>query len=251
MAPTNKTPSLLPELRAYVANIENLPYDKLLGAAADAGWQTFIQQTDQTGQADGTVLVTFQVFVGRDDKFEPFDLVSVKVAPGPSPVSAVARRIAHDSLVPLFFGRYPSAPLQQPAEQINVRAPAAGDIVIPDDEQEYVDEGGPVLARPDVIDHMEPDGVPIFADLYEMGVASADVIAAVLDEVDEFLQRAQSVETINAMGLKNPMMIKFVKDLGTPEDSAALMDMITRRRNLVAPPVLTGAGRRRSAAQVN
>ncbi len=103
MAPA-KTPSFLPELRAFAQNIRDLPYDQLLGAAAEAGWLTQLQQTDAVGQSDGTVLVTFQVFVGREDKFEPYDLLSVKVAPGPGPVSAVARRIATESLVPLFFG---------------------------------------------------------------------------------------------------------------------------------------------------
>jgi hypothetical protein len=249
MAPAPKTPSLLPELRTLAANLAALPYDQLLPAAAEAGWQTQIQQVDATGQADGTVLVTFQVFVGKDDKFEPYDLLSVKVAPGPGPVSAVARRIALESLVPLFFGRYPqvAAPAQPAAQTIRTDDV---DIVLPDgeDEQEYVAENG--FAPPAVVDHFEPDGVPIFVDLYALGDPSSDVITAVLDAVDDFLERAQSVETINAMGTKNPMMIKFIKDLGTPEDSAALMDMITRRRNLVAPPVLSNA-RRRSAAAAN
>ena len=248
MAPAPKTPSLLPELRTLARNIKDLPYDQLLPAAADAGWQTQIQQVEAQGQADGTVLVTFQVFVGKDDKFEPYDLLSVKVAPGPGPVSAVARRIALESLVPLFFGRYPqvAAPAQPAAQTIRTDDV---DIVLPDveEQQEYVNTPLPPI---EVVARHEPDGVPIFVDLYALGDPSAEVITAVLDAVDDFLERAQSVETINAMGTKNPMMIKFIKDLGTPEDSAALMDMITRRRNLVAPPVLSNA-RRRSAATAN
>lgn len=249
MAPAPKTPSLLPELRMFAANLSALPYDQLLPAAAEAGWLTQLQQVDATGQTDGTVLVTFQVFVGKEDRLEPYDLLSVKVAPGPGPVSAVARRIAAESLVPLFFGRYPQvASPAQPVTQ-TVRTDDV-DIVLPDDEQEYVVDDDPVVSKPAVIDHFEPDGVPIFVDLYASGAKSADLIEAVLDATDDFLERAQSVETINAMGTKNPMMIKFIKDLGTPEDSAALMDMITRRRNLVAPPVLSNA-RRRSSAQAN
>ncbi len=245
-----KTPSLLPELRTLAANLATLPYDQLLPAAAEAGWLTQLQQVDAQGQTDGTVLVTFQVFVGKDDRFEPYDLLSVKVAPGPGPVTAVARRIANESLVPLFFGRYPQvAPAQQPAQTVRTDDV---DIVLPGetDGGEYVDTD-PVGRSPiEVVDHFEPDGVPIFVDLYALGDPSNVVIQEVLDATDDFLERAQSVETINAMGTKNPMMIKFIKDLGTPEDSAALMDMITRRRNLVAPPVLSNA-RRRTAAQAN
>jgi len=249
MAPAPKTPSLLPELRTLAQNIKDLPYDQLLPAAAEAGWLTQLQQVQAEGQPDGTVLVTFQVFVGKEDRLEPYDLLSVKVAPGPGPVSAVARRIAAESLVPLFFGRYPQvAPPAQPVTQ-TIRTDDV-DIVLPDDEQEYVVDDDPVVSKPAVIDHFEPDGVPIFVDLYALGDPTTDVITAVLDAADDFLERAQSVETINAMGTKNPMMIKFIKDLGTPEDSAALMDMITRRRNLVAPPVLSNA-RRRSSAQAN
>lgn len=245
-----KTPTLLPELREFAKNLTALPYEQLLSAAADAGWQQFFQQIDAVGQSDGTVLVTFQVFVGKEDKFEPYDLLSVKVAPGPGPVSAVARRIANESLVPLFFGRYPqiAAPPPQSAQTQTIRTDDT-DIVLPEDEPdggEYVDNEPDPFNAPsiEVIARREPDGVPIFTDLYALGDPSNEVIQAVLDEVDNFLERAQSVETINAMGTKNPMMIKFVKDLGTPEDSQRLMDMITRRRNLVAPPVLSNARRR-------
>lgn len=248
MAAAPKISSFLPELRKFAENLNTVSYDALLSAARDAGWSYFLQQTEATGQSDGTVLVTFQVFVGKDDKFEPYDLLSVKVAPGPGPVSAVARRIALESLVPLFFGRYPqvAAPAQPAAQTIRTDDV---DIVLPDveEQQEYVNKPLPPI---EVVARHEPDGVPIFVDLYALGDPSSEVITAVLDAVDDFLERAQSVETINAMGTKNPMMIKFIKDLGTPEDSAALMDMITRRRNLVAPPVLSNA-RRRSAATAN
>lgn len=249
MAPA-KTPSFLPELRAFAQNIRDLPYDQLLGAAAEAGWLTQLQQVDAVGQSDGTVLVTFQVFVGRGDKFEPYDLLSVKVAPGPGPVSAVARRIATESLVPLFFGRYPVPMTNQ--KPVEVRTDDV-DIVLPETDDtggEYVDDGLSATPRIDVIARMEPDGVPIFVDLYSLGDPSAEVITAVLDEVDDFLERASSVEQINAMGMKNPEMIKFIKDLGRPEDAEKFKDMVDRRRNLVAPPVLSNA-RRRTSAQTN
>lgn len=247
MAPAKITNSFLPELRAFAANIASAPYEQLLPAAAEAGWQYATQQIEATGQADGTVLVTFQVLVGKEDRLEPYDLLSVKVAPGPGPVTAVARRIALESLVPLFFGRYPAA--VQPVQH-TVQADDR-DIVIPDadeDQQEYVPGTLPAL---EVVDHLEPDGVPIFTDLYSLGARSADVIEAVLDEVENFLARAQSVETINAMGSKNPMMIKFLKDLGDAGDIEKFMKLVNDRRTLVAPPVLSNARRRVAAEKAN
>lgn len=243
-----KTPYAFPEMREFAKNVSGLPYDQLMPAAAEAGWDYTMQQTEAVGLADGSVLVTFQVFVGKEGKFEPFDLLTIRTTA--APVSVSARLTAVQSLPYLFFGRLPPAPPAQAAEPINVRVPpnSSGDVVIPDDEpeQEYVPDTDP--APPEVVARHEPDGVPIFVDLYALGDPSSDVIAAVLDEVDDFLQRAASVETINAMGAKNPMMIKFVKDLGTEKDTAELMDMITRRRNMVAPPVLSNARRRVSGA---
>ncbi len=248
-APKTTTPSLLPELRAFAANLDAVPYDKLLQTAAEAGWQTFVQQVDAVGQTDGTVLVTFQVFVGKDDKLEPYDLLSVKVSPGPGPVSAVARKIVFEhSLVPLFFNRLPPPPAAAPAPVQTIKTDDT-DIVLPAEEEggEYVND--PVeAATPKVVERHEPDGVPIFVDLYALGDKTEHVIAAVLDEVDDFLQRAQSVETINAMGAKNPMMIKFLKDLGDAGDIEKFMRMVNDRRTLVAPPVLSNARRRSSAA---
>jgi hypothetical protein len=249
MAAASKVSSFLPDLRKFAANLSTVSYDALLNTAAEAGWQTFYQQVDAIGQTDGTVLVTFQVFVGREDKFDPFDMISVKVSPGPGPVSAVARRIAADSLVPLFFGRYPQvAPTTPPAPVQTARMDDV-DIVLKDDEQEYLEDQPAAPIR--VVDHLEPDGVPIFVDLYALGDPSADVIQSVLNTIDDFLERAQSVETINAMGAKNPMMIKFIKDLGTPEDSAEFMRMVETRRNMVKPPVLSNARRRVSAEKSN
>lgn len=245
MAP-NKPPSFLTELRAFAANLGEVPYEKLLATATEAGWEQFIQETGAVGQPDGCVLVTFQVFVGKEGRFEPFDQLSVKVSPGPGPVSAVARRIVFDSLVPLFFGRYPVAAAQL-APVTTVRTDDT-DIVLPaaDDGGEYVIEPPAPL---NVVARHEPDGVPIFADLYALGdpYTTKQVVEAVLDAVDDFLQRASSVEQINAMGIKNPLMIKFIADLGEKADSAELKEMIDRRRNEVAPPVLATTSRRRSS----
>lgn len=244
------TSALLTELNAFATNIGNLDYDKLLPTAAEAGWGYRLVEKSVLFTPQNHTLVTFDVLVGKDGTFEFFDTISITVPGGAGPTSLVARVQSTQTLIYLFFGRLPTQvapPVQQPAQTIRTDDV---DIVLPDDEQEYVVDDDPVVSKPAVIDHFEPDGVPIFVDLYASGAKSADLIEAVLDATDDFLERAQSVETINAMGTKNPMMIKFIKDLGTPEDSAALMDMITRRRNLVAPPVLSNA-RRRTAAAAN
>ena len=254
MAAANKAPSttFLAELDTFTSNLGPLDYSKLLPAAYEAGYRYRLAQKSVERIEHGA-LVTFDVLIGKTDvPLEFYDTISIAVE-NQSPVSLAARVRAIPTLIYLFFGRLPPAPEAQttapPAERTVEMRDA--DVVLEPQEEggEYV-PAAPPLAAPRVVDHMEPDGVPIFADLYALGNPSADVIAAVLDKVDDFLQRAQSVETINAMGVKNPMMIKFIKDLGTPEDSAELMDMITKRRNLVAPPVLSNA-RRRSAPAVN
>jgi len=242
------TSALLTELNAFATNIGDLPYDKLLPTAAEAGWGYRLVEKSVLFTPQNHTLVTFDVLVGKDGTFEFFDTISITVPGGAGPTSLVARVQSTQTLIYLFFGRLPpqvAPPAQQPAQTIRTDDV---DIVLPDDVQEYVPDT--VAAPPEVVARHEPDGVPIFVDLYALGDPSSEVITAVLDAADDFLERAQSVETINAMGTKNPMMIKFIKDLGTPEDSAALMDMITRRRNLVAPPVLSNA-RRRSSAQAN
>jgi hypothetical protein len=249
-AKTNTSP-MLAELRKFAANVIDLPYEHLLPTAAEAGWEYRLVQRDVVFTPLNEYMVTFDVLVGREGAFEPLDAVSVTIPASSGrpvyPVSLVARVQAMQTLIYLFFGRLPPQPA--PAEHVEVKAPTGGgDIVLPDDGGEYVDRGP---ADPiQVVASHEPDGVPIFVDLYALGDPSAEVIEAVLDEVDNFLERASSVETINAMGAKNPMMIKFIKDLGTPEDSAKFMDMVSRRRNLVAPPVLSNA-RRRSAQAAN
>lgn len=246
--PAAKAPFASPELREFARNVAGLPYDQLMPAAAEAGWDYTLQQTESVGLADGSVLVTFQVFVGKDGKFEPFDLLTVRTTA--APVSVSARLTAVQSLPYLFFGRLPPPPPTQQQPTQTIRTDDV-DIVLPADEpeQEYVEEP---TAPIKVVARTEPDGVPIFVDLYALGDPTEAVIDAVFEAVENFLERA-TFDQINAMGTKNPMMIKFVKDLGTEKDTAELMDMITRRRNLVAPPVLTGAGRRRQAnrAEVN
>jgi hypothetical protein len=92
-----------------------------------------------------------------------------------------------------------------------------------------------------VVERREPDGLPIFRDLYEVGPDEADstreIIAAVLEEVRTFLESA-SAEQVDALAIKNPELVTFVKDLGTPADSAELRTLVTARKAaLAAAPV--------------
>lgn len=269
MAPakTNSSP-MLAELRKFAVNVIDLPYEQLLPTAAEAGWEYRLVQRDVVFTPLNEYMVTFDVLVGREGTFEPLDAVSVTIPASSGrpvyPVSLVARVQALQTLIYLFFGRLPPQPA--PAEHVEVKAPAGNaDIVLPDEDApddggEYVDDEPLLPTSVKVIDHFEPDGVPIFVDLYPMNLPgleaisenlrTAAIISAVLDEVDDFLERASSVEQINAMGMKNPEMIKFIKDLGRPEDAEKFKDMVDRRRNLVAPPVLSNA-RRRTSAQTN
>lgn len=252
MAPAKTNSPLLAELRKFAANIGDLPYEKLLPTAAEAGWDYRLTQRDVAFTPLNEYMVTFDILVGREGAFEFLDAVSV-VIPSNSgrpvyPISLVARIQVLQTLIYMFFNRLPPAPVQQEPPVQTIRTDDT-DIVLPEDDGgEYVEDVTP--ERVNVIASTEPDGVPIFIDLYASGEKSNTLIEAVLDEVDNFLQRASSVEQINAMGSKNTMMIKFIKDLGTVEDSAELMEMITRRRNAVAPPVLaaTAGARRRSGA---
>jgi hypothetical protein len=252
MANAKTTPSaLLHELDQFASNLGPLDYTKLMSAAYEADYRYKLVQKSAELTSTGATLVTFEVLVGKTDvPFELFDTVSIVIEPGQSSVSLAARVRVVTTLIYLFFGRLPPE-VRQPAAPVQTVRTDDVDIVLPreeDDGGEYIDD--PADAPLDVVDHHEPDGVPIFVDLYALGDPSADVIYAVLEEVENFLERAQSVETINALALKNPELIKFIKDLGTEADTAKFRDMVSRRKALVAPPVLSNA-RRRPAAGAN
>lgn len=247
MASPSKTSSaLFADLAAFVANLGDVPYDKLLSTAAEAGWTYRLTQRDLVFLPNGGTLLTFDVHVGRDGTLEFFDSVSLGV-PGNNglyPVSLIARAQIVPTLIQLFFNRLPPMVAQPPKSPAVIDATGTeGDIVLPG-------ENAPAdLPRLDVVARREPDGVPIFRDLYAMGDPTADVIGAVLDELDDFLQRASSVEQIDAMGRKNPHVISFVKDLGKQADVDEFMGLVNERRNILAPPQLTAtAPRRRGAA---
>lgn len=247
MASVSKTTSaLFADLTAYAANLGDVPYDKLLSTAAEAGWTYRLTQRELVTPPGGGTLLTFDVHVGRDGVLEFFDSVSIGIPPnnGLYPVSLIARAQIIPTLIHLFFNRLPPLVAQPPKPPVTVDATdTEGDIVLPG-------ENAPdAVARLEVIARREPDGVPIFKDLYAMGEPTGTVIGAVLDAVDDFLQRASSVEQINAMGAKNPHVISFFKDLGEPADIAEFQTLVNERRNVLAPPQLTAtAPRRRGTA---
>lgn len=251
-----KTPSILPELQKFVETIgPDVPYDKLLSTAAEAGYGYRLTQREVLFSPEGDYLVTFDVQIGRENTFEHFDTVSIAVAPqrvGPSmPLSLAARFHIVPTLIYLFFGRLPPQ-LQQaataPAETTIDASEGTDDVVLPDLEDE--DRGFPaaepfVPSEPeelDVIDHREPDGVPIFKDLYSVGgpdVTADVVISAVMDVIKPFTIKVSSKEELLALYTKNPDLNQFMIDFGTPEERAALKEVLDRalaRLNEAASP---------------
>lgn len=238
-APISKPVSYLPELKAFVENHKATPYADLLSAAAEAGWDTLLTEIEATGQPDGTVIVRFAVAIGRDNKFEPFDTLTVKVGNGPGPVSVAARRIAMDSLVYLFFNRLPELPAPQ-----NVPVgPGADDIRLPGEDplapdQEYVADSAPINRRqkaaeetmPPLVHHLEPDGVPIFInfddDIPER-FTTEEIVQQFLDDLDKAAVKFDSREQLIALYSKNEAAVNFLKELGTAADKAALSKLLT------------------------
>jgi len=242
MASVSKTTSaLFADLTAYAANLGDVPYDKLLSTAVEAGWTYRLTQRELVTPPGGGALLTFDVHVGRDGVLEFFDSVSIGIPPnnGLYPVSLIARAQIIPTLIHLFFNRLPPLAAQPPKPVIVDTTDTAGDIVLPGENAP--DE----VARLEVIARREPDGVPIFRDLYAMGEPTNEVIGAVLDAVDDFLQRASSVEQINAMGAKNGHVIEFFRDLGEQKDIDEFMALVNERRNVLAPPKLATTPRRR------
>lgn len=223
--PSAKSSVLLTEMRAFVANHALTPYAGLLPALDEAGYWSRLEEIDAVGQADGMVLVRFKVYVGREDASELFDTVTVKVGNGPGPVSVVARRIAADSLANLFFGRWPET-------IVNVAAPPAGDIKLPGEdplppeeetEQEYVDAPPPRRGpkMPSLIDHVEPDGVPVFIDLDDVpnDFTSAQIVEQFLADVNAAALKFTSKEQLIALFTKNEVAIGFIKDKDVATDA--------------------------------
>lgn len=247
--PAPKPVSYADELKAFADSVKALKYDLLLSTAIEAGWQTLIQEIDAVGQMDGTTLVRFSVAVGRDGKFEPYDTVTVKTGVGPGPVSIAARMLLPQSLVFLFFGRLPE---QAPAAEqtVKVNPGDTDDIVLPGErplepepEQEYIEGSAPIDRRakllPDLVDHTEPDGVPIFRDLDDLPEHFTDsqIIERLLEDVDKAAVKFDSIAQLHALFAKNGDAIgvkdSFLSDLGTPEDRATLKDILDKHQSRI------------------
>lgn len=248
--------SILPEFGKFLLNVgPDVPYHILAGAARDAGWFCVMRQGEViVVPIDGSMLVTFSVHVARLEDLttlEFFDSVTVRLPAGNGPVSLAARMQAESTLLYLFFGRLPPQPVQEvraPAGEADIELPGEKPIAEPMNGTSEAEDRG--LPGPVVVARHEPDGVPIFRDLYTMpgGHAGPVVVEAVLDEIDAFLVKAEAEEQVLALALKNPELIRFVQDLGTAAQVAELNEMVTRRRAALAPVVMAQAPRRRSSA---
>jgi hypothetical protein len=104
--------ALFADLTAYAANLGDVPYDKLLSTAVEAGWTYRLTQRELVTPPGGGALLTFDVHVGRDGVLEFFDSVSIGIPPnnGLYPVSLIARAQIIPTLIHLFFNRLPPLP---------------------------------------------------------------------------------------------------------------------------------------------
>lgn len=231
-----KVPSFLAELFEFTGNLKDLPYGDLAKAVMDAGWITALAETAVIPTAAGTVLVTFDVMVGKSyDALERLDSITMTMAGNPGPISIAARISARESVIFLLTGRLPPRP-----EAAAVPPPAPGQMNGGDEHEVDMGDGeDDVYLEPEekaavkVVERREPDGLPIFRDLYEIGPSEADstgeIVVAVLEEVRSFLGNA-SAEQVDALAVKNPDLVTFIKDLGTPADAAALRDAVMLRK---------------------
>lgn len=257
--------TIIPDTIAYLTQIgsapEPVPYERLLSGMREAGHLVYLKETGATAAPDASVLVHFDILVGpAPDSMERLDGLTTRVHAQAPHVSLTARLQAEVALVYMLFGRLPPA-VQQAAEAPAARAPEPGQMNGHDNlepewlgatddapEQEYVEE---VDEAPlNVIARREADGLPIFIDLYDSGEKAADLIAAVLAEIEQFLAEATSIEQVNALPQKNPDMMTFIKDLGETADKQRLLDMVTKRRGQIAGgvnPRRAEAPRRRTA----
>lgn len=253
--PNTKPTPLIEDLHAFAQNMAEVPYEKLAENFAGADWVTQLIETGAIPAYDGTVLMTYDLYVGRKNAegkidMEKFDSLTMRMPSGPGPVSVAARVSARETVIFLLSGRLPPKPVaaaQQSNGHVHVDAPVPEQTVAMDDaDQELVNDAPADLP---VVERREPDGLPIFVDLYAVGAPTRAVIDAVLDECAQFLETA-SAEQVTALASKNSGMMAFLKDLGEDEDTAELKAMVARRREALAEAALPkqGAAMRRRAA---
>lgn len=246
-------PSFIDELYTFSSRLADVPYHELGRAFFEAGWLTHLTETGTTPCYDGTVLVHFDLLVGKSlDRLERLESLSVRIAPGPGPVSIAARLSARESVIFLLSNRLPpppqapqqAAPVATPPERAVERddVPLPGERPLPPEPAAEEEPGVRVVERREV------DGMPIFRDLYDIGSDEAnntgEIINAVLDAVQEFLAEAGSVEAVNALATKNPDLLTFIKDVGDEQDVNDLLAMVNKRRNELERPA--NAPRRRT-----
>lgn len=255
--PVTKPAPMLIDLYGVVKNFApDFEYGKLEHAIAEAGFLTRLIEIDATPCYDGTVLMRYDVMLGRAGEdgtlaFERVDTVSIKLGGAPGPVSVAGRVNARESVLYLLTGRLPPPKAAAPngrADAVHITTPETeARVVMNDEDQELVNDEPEEAVR--VVEHREADGLPIFVDLYSLGapLTTKQVIDAVLDECHQFLQTA-SIEQVAALGAKNKEMMAFLKDLGEENDLAELKKMVAERREALTLPPQGAAMRRRAAS---
>lgn len=269
MAFTKKStdPYFLADLERFANAMANEPYELLGQHYTAAGWKHRLIETSAVPAYSGTTQISFDLYVAKDDgAFERFDQLTMSIAPGPGPVSVAARLAARESVIFMLSGRLPPAqPTRaQTLDTVPITPTKPNGAAVPAPEPaaqnafhgEYSDAEDPApadLERVTVIDHLEPDGLPIFRDLYEIGepevANTGEIVEAVLEDIASFLNSASSLEQVDALAAKNEDAMAFLKDLGTEKDLATLKSLVAQRRNeLQRPPGAVPPRRRVPAA---
>lgn len=256
--PITKPAQILLDLYGVVKNFApDFEYGKLEHAIAEAGFLTRLIEIDATPCYDGTVLMRYDVMLGRAGEdgvlaFERVDTVSIKLGGAPGPVSVAGRVNARESVLYLLTGRLPppkTAPVQPDMTVVDkyLNGRPETEVRMEDTDQELVNDEPEEAVR--VVEHREADGLPIFTDLYSLGapLTTKQVIDAVLDECHQFLGTA-SIEQVAALAAKNKEMMAFLKDLGEEDDLAELKKMVAERREALTLPPQGAAMRRRAAS---
>lgn len=247
MAPT-RGPTWADDFAKFIEDSHKVDYADLGAHWRSSEWKYRLRQRGTSVAPDATVLVDTEVLIGRDWlALEVFDTITMRLPPGPGPVTLVTRMQIEQSLIGVVFGRLPPvpaasavAPGQMNGGEVHVdMAGARGDVPLPGEGGEYVADPAPAV---DVVARREPDGLPIFVDLYGLGNPAGDVIDALLDEVAEFVRTAQSVEQLMALATKNPDLLTFVRDFGDERDRVEMKEAIdARRRELTIPAAAQAA----------
>lgn len=254
--PITKSPSWAPEFAQFIEDSRKVAYADLARHWADGPYKYRLIQRATHAGADGSVIIDTDLHIGPSiERLEYFDTLTIKMPPNIAPVTLLVRQNMTASLIAVVFGRWPDAPAV-------ATQPSQAPIVPPVHVNGHSEpDGGEYLSEPetrpmvDVITRREPDGLPIFKDLFALGDKTGDVLDAVLEEVGSFLKSADSIEQVMALAIKNPDMMAFVKDLGDEQDRTELKAMVDqRRRELTIPAAAAAANaprRRVRASNVN